>query len=70
MSKLNTTSRLELMLALGLARLILDRGRDLIKNRRNRVAAAEAPLNGAQERHHFDNPTSHPRGAFHNGETA
>ena len=57
-----------MMAARGWARLILDRRRDLINDRPSRVAAAEAPLDGAQERHHFDNPTSHSRGAFYHGE--
>ncbi len=40
------------------ARLILDRRRDLINDRLNRATAAEAPLGGAQESYHFDNPTT------------
>ena len=44
--------------------------RDLINDRPSRAAAAEAPLDGAQERHHFDNPTNHSRGAFYHGEEA
>ena len=40
-------------------KLILDRRRDLINDRPSRAAAAEAPLDGAQERHHFDNPTKY-----------
>ena len=52
------------------ARLILDRRRDLINDRPSRAAAAEAPLDGARERHHFDNPTNHSRGAFYHGEEA
>ena len=47
------------MAARGWARLILDRRRDLINDRPNRATAAEAPLDGAQERYHFDNPTTH-----------
>ncbi len=51
------------MAARGWARLILDRRRDLINNRPNRATAAKAPLDEAQERYHFDNPTTHTRGA-------
>ena len=66
------------MAACGWARLILDRRRDLINDRRcdlindrpSRAAAAESPLGGAQERHHFDNPTDHSRGAFYHGKAA
>ena len=64
MFKLSITYRWALMAARGWARLILDRRRDLINYRPNRAAAAEAPLDGAQERHHFDNPQNHTRGAF------
>ena len=72
MFKLSITSRWALMAARGWARLILDRCRDLINERSSRAAAAEAPLDGAQERHHFDNPTNHSRGAFYfyHGEAA
>jgi len=70
MFKLNITSRWALMAARGWARLILDRRRDLINDRPNRAAAAEAPLDGAQERHHFDNPQNHTRGAFYHSEAA
>ncbi len=42
---------------------ILDRRRDLINDRPNRATAAEAPLDGAQERYHFDNPTTHTHAA-------
>ena len=70
MFKLSITSRWALMAARGWARLILDRRRDLINDRPSRAAAAEAPLDGAQERHHFDNPTNHSRGAFYHGEEA
>ena len=70
MFKLSVTSRWALMAARGWARLILDRRRDLINDRPSRAAAAEAPLDGAQERHHFDNPTNHSRGAFYHGEAA
>ena len=56
MSKLSITSRLELIVALGLARFILDRRSDLIKYRPNRAAAAGAPLDGAQERHTSTTP--------------
>jgi len=70
MFKLSITSRWALMAARGWARLILDRRRDLINDRPNRAAAAEAPLDGAQERHHFENPTNHSRGAFYHGKAA
>ena len=56
------------MAARGWAKLILDRRRDLINDRPSRAAAAESPLGGAQG--HFDNPTSHSRGAFYHGEAA
>ena len=67
MSKLSITTRWALMTARGWARLILDRRRDLINDRPSRAAAAECPLEGAQERHHFENPTSHLRGTFRHG---
>jgi len=70
MFKLSITSRWALMAARGWARLILDRRRDLINDRPNRAAAAEPPLDGAQERYHFDNPRNHTRGAFYHGEVA
>ena len=70
MFKLSITSRWALMAARGWARLILDRRRDFITDRPNRATAAEAPLDGAQERYHFDNPTTHTRGAYHQGEAA
>ncbi len=70
MFKLNITSRWALMAARGWAGLILDRCRDLINDRPNRATAAEAPLDGAQERYHFDNPTTHTRGAYHHGEAS
>ena len=63
MFKLSTTSRWALMAARGWARLILDCRRDLINYRPNCATAAEAPLDEAQERYHFDNPTTHTRGA-------
>ncbi len=50
------------------ARLILDRRRDLINDRLNCATAAEAPLDEAQERYHFDNPTEHTRGAYQHSE--
>ena len=68
MFKLSITSRWSLMAARGWARLILDRRRDLVDDRPSRAAAAAAPLDEAQERHYFDNPTSHSRGAFYHGE--
>ena len=70
MCKLSITSRWALMAARGWARLILDRRRDLINDRPNRATAAEAPLEEAQEHHHFDNPTTHTRGAYQHGEAA
>ena len=70
MFKLSITSRWALMAARGWARLILDRRRDLINDRPNRATAAEAPLDGAQESYHFDNPTTHTRGAYHQREAA
>ena len=70
MFKLSITSRWALMAARGWAWLILDRRRDLINERPNHATAAEAPLDGAQERYHFDNPTTHTRGAYHQGEAA
>ncbi len=68
--KLSITSRWALMAARGWDRLILDRRRDLIGDRPNRATAAGAPLDGAQERCHFDNPTTHTRGAYQHGEAA
>jgi hypothetical protein len=70
MYKLSITSRWALMATRGWARLILDRRRDLINDRPNRATAAEALLDGAQERYHFENPTTHTRGAYHKGEEA
>ena len=70
LTKLTWEKPWALMAARGWARLILDRRRDLINDRSSRAAAAEAPLEGAQERHHFDNPTHHSRGAFYHGEAA
>ncbi len=67
MFKLSITSRWALMAARGWARLILA---DLINDRPNRATGAEAPLDGAQERYYFDNPTTHTRGAYHQGEAA
>ncbi len=64
MFKLGITSRWALMAALGWARLIPDRRRDLINDRPSNAAAAYAPLDGAQAYHHIENPTSHTRGAF------
>ena len=69
MFKLSIISRWALMAARGWARLILDRRRDLINDRPNRATAAEAPLGEAQERYHFDNPTTHTHGAYQHGET-
>ena len=70
MFKLSTTSRWALMAARGWVRLIRDRRRDLINDRPNRATAAEAPLDGAQERSHFDSPTTHTRGAYQHGKAA
>ena len=70
MFKRSITSRWALMAARGWARLILDRRRDLINDRPSRATAAEAPLDGAQEHYHFDNPTTHTRGAYHQREAA
>ncbi len=52
------------MAADGRARLILDRRRDLINDRPDCATAAEAPLDAAQERYHFDNPTAQIHGAY------
>ena len=70
MFKPSITPRWALMAARGWARLILDRRRDLASDRPNRATAAEAPLDEAQERYHFDNPTTHARGAYQHGEVA
>ncbi len=71
MFKLNITSRWALLMAArGWARLILDRRRDLISDRPKCVTAAEAPLDEAQERYHFDNPTAHTHGAYQHSEAA
>jgi hypothetical protein len=70
MLKLSITPRWALMAAGGWARLILDRRRDLTSDRPNRATAAEAPLKEAQERYHFENPTTHTRGAYQHGEAA
>ncbi len=70
MFELRTTSRWALMVARGWARLILDRRRDLISDRPNGATAAEAPLDEAQERCHFDNPTAHTSGAYQRSEAA
>ena len=70
MSKLSITPRWALMAARGWARLVLDRRRDLINDHPNRATAAEAPLDEAQERCHFDNPMTHTRGACQHSEAA
>ncbi len=70
MFKLSITSRWALMAVRGWARLILDRRRDLISDRPNRATTAEAPRDEARERHHFDNLTTHTRGAYQHGEAA
>ena len=59
-----------MMAARGWTQLVLDRRRILINDRPNRVTAAEAPLDGAQERYHFDNPTTHTRGSYQHDEAA
>ncbi len=64
------TSRWTLMAARGWARLIYNRRRGLINDRPNRATAAEAPMDGAQECCHFDNPTTHTHGAYQHGEAA
>ncbi len=70
MFKLRITSRWVLMTARGWAWLILDRCRDLINDRSNCATAAEAPLDESQERFHFENLTTHTRGAYLHGEVA
>jgi hypothetical protein len=70
MFKLSITSRWALMAASGWARLILDRRRDLINDRPNCATAAGAPLDEAQERYHFDNPTAHASSAYQHSEAA
>ncbi len=70
MFKLSITSRWALMATRGWARLILDRRRDLINDRPNCATAAEAPLDEAQERYHFDNPTPHTSSAYQHSEAA
>jgi hypothetical protein len=68
--KLSITSRWELMAARGLAPFILDRRRNFINDLLNGATAAEAPLDEAQERCHFDNPTAHTSGAYQHREAA
>ncbi len=58
------------MAARGWIRLILDRRRDLINDHPNCATAAEAPLDEAQERCHFDNPMAHTHGAYQHSEAA
>jgi hypothetical protein len=70
MFKLRTTSRWALMAARGWARLILDRRRDLINDRPNCATAAEAQLDEAQERYHFDYPAAYTHGAYQHSEAA
>jgi hypothetical protein len=50
--------------------LIADRRRGLMSDRQNRATAAEAPLDEAQGRCHFDNPTAHTHGAYQDFEAA
>ena len=70
MFKLSIMSRWALMAARGWARFVFDRRCDLINYISKRATAAEAPLEEAQERCHFENPTTHTRGAYHHGEAA
>ena len=70
MFKLSITSRWALMAVRGWARLILDRRRDLINDRPPCSTASGAPLDEAQERYHFDNPTAHTSGAYQHSEAA
>ncbi len=70
MFKLSITSHWALMAARGWARLILDCRCNLINDHPNCATAAEAPLDEAQERYHFDNPTAHTSGAYQNSEAA
>ena len=70
MFKLSIKSRWALMAASGWARLSPNRRRDLASDRPNRATAAEAPLDEAQGRYHFDNPMTHTRGAYQHGEAA
>ncbi len=70
MFKLCITSRWTLMVARGWARHILDRRRDLINDHPHRAAAAEAPLDAAQERRNVDNPRNYIRGAYRHSEAA
>ena len=70
MFKPSIAPRWALMAARGWARLILDRRRDLTSDLPNRATAAGAPRDETQERYHFDNPTTHTRGAHQHGEAA
>jgi hypothetical protein len=70
MFKLSITPRWALMAARGWARLILDRRRDLISDSPNCATAAGGPLDKAQERCHFDNPTAQTRGTYQHSEAA
>ncbi len=70
MFKLSIMSRWAPIAARGWARLILDRRRDAINDRPNCATAAEAPLDEAQERYHFDNPKAHTIGAYEHSEAA
>ena len=42
----------------------------MISDRPNRDTTAEAPLDEAQGRCHFDNPTAHTHGAYQDSEAA
>jgi hypothetical protein len=66
----NISSRWALMAARGWARLILNRRRDFISDCPNCATAAEAPLDGAQGRYHFDNPKAYTHGAYQRSEAA
>ena len=70
MFKLSITFRWALMAVRGWARLVLDRRRDKFNDRPNGATAAEPPLDEAQERYHFDNPTAHTSGAYQHSEEA
>ena len=70
MFKLSITPHWALMAARGWARLILDRRRDLINVCPICATAAGAPLDEAQERSRFDNPTAHTSGEYQHREAA
>ncbi len=71
MFKRSIAPRWALMAAHGWARPILDRRRGLIQNDGpNRAAAAEAPLDAAHERHHFNSPRNHTIDVYNHSEAA